>query len=164
MVEGYAFYLAHHHENPYWVYHIYMPIEYGLLAIIFSYWQKKPWMKRALRLSIPIFMLICIWDLVIFGNLDDLNYFTASVAFTLYVGISSFTLLYLQTDNPHSIIKDCRFWVSAALLIYSAGGLAYFSFHKTVVSDILVEIWAIHSALNIIAYVLYSIGIICQTR
>jgi hypothetical protein len=164
MVEGNAFYLVQNHKNAYWLYHVYMPLEYGLLAVIFSFWQKKQWMRTALRSSIPLFVLICIWDMVVNKNLEDLNYFTASIAFTLYVGISSVTLLYLLTDNSRSIIKDCRFWVGAALLIYSAGGLAYFSFHKTIVGDFLIGIWVIHSILNIVAYILYSVGIICQAR
>lgn len=164
MVEGYTFYLVEKHMNAYWIYHLYTPIEYSLLATIFSFWQKKAWIRRILRISIPIFVLICIWDYLVFRNLNDLNYFTASFAFALYVGITSFTLLYLQTENPQSIIRDCRFWISAGLLIYSAGGLAYFSFHKTIVSELLVGIWVIHSILNITSYILYSVGILCQAR
>jgi hypothetical protein len=163
-VEGSTFYLARNGRNFYWVHHIYMPIEYGLLALIFSYWQRKPGMRQALRISIPIFFLICVWDIVVLNNLNELNVFTASIAFTLYVGMSAYTLLYLQFDNPYPILRDYRFWVSTALLIYSAGGLAYFSFHSEVVKGSMVEIWAIHAVLNIVAYILYTVGFIWQAR
>jgi hypothetical protein len=163
-VEGCTFYLAMNDQNPYWIHHIYMPFEYAMIALIFSFWQRKSWEKKLLRLSIPPFIILCLWDILNGGDLKDLNAFTASVAYTLYVGISSYTLVNLNHGSNQSIAGDCRFWIATALLIYSAGGIAYFSFHDMVVTNYLIEIWVIHTVLNIIAYVLYSIGIVCKAR
>lgn len=163
-VEGYTFYLSMNDRNPYWVYHIYMPIEYTIIAAIFSSWQRKPWARKIIRLSILLFVILCFWDISGGGDLNDLNAFTASVAYSLYVGISAYTLVNLNHGSVQSLTYDCRFWIGTALLIYSAGALAYFSFHDMIVANYLIGIWAVHLILNIIAYMLYSVGIICEAR
>ena len=99
-----------------------------------------------------------------FENLKEPIELTVSVAFALYVGISSFTLLDLQDDNPNRIFKDCRFWIGAGLLIYSAGGLANFAFHDIILEEWIIAIPIIHRILNLIMHILYSIGFLCQSR
>jgi len=164
MVESYTFYLAVDSQNPYWVHHVYAPIEYALTATLFSIWQKKAAVKKLFRLSIFPFAILCLWDILSGGSLNDLNAFTASVAYTLYMGMSAYTLLNIDQKNIRSTFSDHRFWIGTALLFYSAGALAYFSFHATIVTDFLVQVWALHEGLNIVAYILYSVGFICQAR
>ena len=161
LVEGYTFYQTFNRANYYWLHHVYMPFEYGLMAFVFSCWQKKPLIKRALRISVLIFLLVCLADTIGSRNLNNFNDFTAPLAYTLYVGISAYTLISLEKESSDSCLKNYRFWVGTALLLYSAGGLAYFAFFDHFFSF---EIWAIHAVLNIIAHILYSIGFICQTR
>lgn len=164
MVEGYTFYLAMNSQNPYWVHHLYAPIEYALIAAVLSYWQQRAWMRRLFRWSIFPFVIFCLWDILGGGNLNDLNSFTASIAYTLYVGMSAYTLVNLDQKNIRSTFNDYRFWIGTALLVYAAGGLAYFSFHDTVVANYLIQIWIIHGVLDIVAYLMYSVGFICQVR
>jgi hypothetical protein len=163
-VEGYTFYQVMHTRNAYWVYHIYMPIEYVVIAIVLSSWQQNYMARRLIRLSIPLFVVLCLWDILGGGDLNDLNALTASIAYTLYVGMSAYTLVNLDYQNIRSTLSDYRFWIGTALLVYSAGGLAYFSFHDTIVADYLIQIWIIHGVLNILAYLMYSVGFVCQVR
>lgn len=164
MVEGYGFYLVMNSRNPYWIYHIYMPVEYAVFATVLSWWQRKEWVGKLFRLSIPPFAIICLWDIFGGGDLKDLNALTASIAYALYVGMSAYTLVNLDHANIRSTLGDYRFWIGTALLIYSAGGLAYFSFHDTVVANYLIQIWVIHGVLNMAAYLMYSVGYVCQAR
>ncbi len=164
MVEGYTFYLAMNSRNPYWVHHIYMPIEYAIFAIVLSSWQRNNRAKKLFRLSIPPFVILCLWDIFGGGNLKDLNALTASIAYTLYVGMSAYTLVNLDYENIRSTLSDYRIWIGTGLLVYSAGGLAYFSFHETIVANYLIQIWVIHGVLNILSYLMYSVGFIHQAR
>ncbi len=164
VVDGYTFYLSMNARNPYWVHHIYIPIEYTIIAAVFSFWQRKSWAKKIIRLSILPFLVLCVWDISGGGDLKDFNAFPISVAYTLYVGISAYTLVNLNHGSDKSVARDCRFWIGTALLIYSAGALAYFSFHDMIVANYLIEIWAAHLILNIIAYMLYSVGIMCKAK
>lgn len=160
-VEGYTFYQTLNRNNYYWIYHIYLPVEYGLLAFVFSCWQNNVLIKKALRLSIPLFALSCVLFTVLSDKLDSMNTISISMAYMLYMGISVYTLINLRQTSYRSVLKDYRFWVGVALLLYSAGSLAYFAFFDYLFSF---ELWAIHAVLNIIAHILYSIGFICQTR
>jgi hypothetical protein len=163
-VEGYTFYLVMQSQNPYWVHHVYAPIEYALITTVLSSWQQREWVKKLFRLSIPPFVIFCLWDILGGGNLKDLNALTASIAYTLYVGMSAYTLVNLDYENIRSTLGDYRFWIGTGLLVYSAGGLAYFSFHDTIVANYLIQIWIIHGVLNIVAYLLYSVGFVYQAR
>ncbi len=161
LVEGYTFYQTLNKTDYYWIHHIYMPFEYGLMVFVFSCWQKRSLMRRALRISIIIFLLVCVADVIASRSLNVFNDLTAPLAYTLYVGISAYTLMNLQKEGYHSCFKNYRFWVGSALLLYSSGSLAYFAFFDYFLSF---GIWGIHAVLNIIAHILYSIGFICQTR
>lgn len=163
-VEGYTKYLFSMNRYYYWVHHIYMPIEYSILAYIFSHWQHRRIFATIFKISIPVFIAFCIWNMLRIDIIHETIGITASVAFVLYVGMSSFALIHIQTENPNSILRDCRFWVSAALLIYSAGGIANFAFRDIILKEWLIAIPAIHKIFNIIMHLLYAMGFKCQSR
>jgi hypothetical protein len=161
IVELYTFHQALHHLPLHWVHHIYAPVEYAFYAWIFSLWHEDRVFKKAIRLSIVVFMAICILDIANLKGLNGLNGFTASVACLFYVAMSAYTIFRIMKGDEGAISKDFRFWIASALLIYSAGSLIYFAFSSYVFS---VTIWSIHSALNIVANVLYGMGFLCQYR
>ena len=163
MVGGLVFYLALQQQEIYWVFHLYAPIEYTLVAWVFSHWHQSARFKNVVLSSIPIFLLVCAWNLSDTRNLTSLDDLTASVAHTLFIGISSCVLLDLQRQHVKSIVKDYRFWVSSGLLLYSSGSLAYFALNDALVINPVVLIWGIHAVLNIVAYSMYSVGFICRT-
>ncbi len=158
-VEGFTFYLAIDGRNNNWVHHIYLPIEYGLIGLIFSRWQKTTFNKNVILFSIPLFVIVCVTSVIAFRNLDQLNVFTTSLSCILYAVISSYTLYQLQKDDSGSLYKDYRFWVSSALLLYSAGSLSFFAFTK-----LFPIIWYAHVAVNIVVYITFGAGFLCHIR
>ncbi len=158
-VEGFTFYLANDQRNTNWVYHIYLPVEYGLIGLIFSRWQKTTFNRNVILFSMPLFVIACVMSVIVFRNLDQLNVFTTSLSCILYAVISSYTLYQLQKDDSGSLYKDYRFWVSSALLLYSAGSLSFFVFTKFFPS-----IWYAHIWVNIVVYFTFAIGFLCHIR
>lgn len=158
-VEGFTFYLAIDGRNTNWVYHIYLPVEYGLIGLIFSRWQKMTFNKNVILFSIPLFVIACVMSVIVFRNLDQLNVFTTSLSCILYAIISAYTLYQLQKDDSGSLYKDYRFWVSSALLLYSAGALSFFAFTK-----LFPNIWYAHMAVNIVVYLTFAVGFLCHIR
>jgi hypothetical protein len=145
----------------FWAQHIYTPVEYVSWMIIFYRWIGNPHIKRLVILSIPIFLAICVWDMFDSAHIDTINSLTASVACVVYVAVSSYTLIAFQRKFYGADEKDYRQWFLAGLLIYSAGGLCYFSFFN------MFNAWAIYTIfqlLNVASYILYSIGLICMER
>ncbi len=158
-VDGLALYLAYDVGNNNWVHHIYLPIEYGLIGFIFSRWQKMTFDKNVILFSIPLFVIACVMSVIVFNNLDQLNVLTTSLSCILYAAISSYTLFHLLKDDAGSISSDYRFWVSSALLLYSAGALSFFVFTKD-----FPNIWYVNVVINIVVYLTYGVGFLCHIR
>lgn len=158
-VEGFTFYLAIDGRNTNWVHHIYLPIEYSLIGFIFSRWQKMTFDKNVILFSIPLFVIACVMSVIVFDNLDQLNVFTTSLSCILYAAISSYTLYHLLKDDSGSLSTDYRFWVSSALLLYSAGALSFFVFTK-----VFPNIWYGNIVVNIAVYLTFAVGFLCHIR
>lgn len=161
IVEGFSLYLALNGRNTNWIHHIYLPIEYGLIGLIFSRWQKTTFDRDGILFSIPLFIVVNIISVIAFHNPDQLNALTTSLSCILYAAISSYTLYRLQQDDSGSLYRDCRFWVSSALLLYSAGALSFFAFGKLFPSPI---IWYAHAGVNIVVYITFAVGFLCHIR
>jgi len=164
LVEGITFYQALTGVNSHWLHFIYTPISYGLLVYVFSGWQANDKVKWGSLASIPIFLAICVWNIVIQHRLDTINDFTQSLANVILVLFASYTFLWLLAEDLGSIYRDYRFWISAAVLIYSAGSLGYFVMHNIISSERIVVAWYFHIVLNILANLTYSVGLLCQYR
>lgn len=142
--------------------HIYTPVEYCFYAWIFSTWLPGPVLRKLLRISMPIFILFAFLYSAFFIDMHSLNVLTGSVASIIYVMLSAYVLLGLFSEREKSVLKLFRFWVSAPLLIYSAGTIVYFALHELVVADYLMQIWLIHAILNIASYCGYAVGFTCK--
>jgi hypothetical protein len=164
LVEGYSYFAYLNNTNIHWVHHIYAPLEYGFIAVVFSFWQKSEIVKKSLIFSIPIFTLICVVNMLLPNSMLSLNSLTASLACTIYVLISVYTLYNLQKKDIGQLHKDSRFWICAALLLFSSGDLAYFAFDTFLANAIGSQLYYIHSSLNITANILYSIGFFYTCR
>lgn len=152
-VEIFVFYLSHEKANSIWVHNIYLPLEYILIALIFSKWHQKVIFGNIIMFSIPVFLIIHIVSLIKIGDINQINSFSISLSCTFYVCISTYALINLLKDDFGSIYQDYRFWVCSALLLYSAGSIAFWAFSRIIVSFLL---YYIHLGVNIIAYSLFA--------
>jgi hypothetical protein len=156
-----AFFLVEKGYNAYWLMHVYVPIEFSLFVIIFSLWQERQLFRKFMAAIIPLFLGLCVYDVLDTVRLQHNVNLTESVACIILAGISSLTLIDIEKKAKTIIIGDYRFWISSGLLIYSAGSLAYFAFFPSYSS---IVIFVIYTSLNILSYLIYTIGIICQGR
>jgi hypothetical protein len=164
IMEAYCLYCSEIKQNAYWLYYLYTPIEYGLMMAVFSLWQKKATIARAMRWSILVFAVICVADALISRDLNRMNSFTISLSCYVYALVSAMTLISLKQSDSGWLIGDMRFWVSSGLLLYSSGSLAYFVFFPLISQSYLVAVWSVYSVINILAYVLFGIGFLCQCQ
>ncbi len=144
-----------------WLHHIYSPLEYAIFGVVISTWQVRRFEKKAILFSIVAFALLCAWDIFGVGDWEHTNDFTASVSCGLFVGMTSYTLVGIERRHAGPIYRDYRFWMLIGLMVYSAGNIAFFAFFRHIVSYYL---WAGHNALNIMANVCYTVGILCQAH
>jgi len=147
-----SLYLALHYINNLWLFHIYTLLEYSLLMVVFSYWHKIIIIKKSLRVSILIFIIIWIIAKLILEDFNSFDNFTSSLISALLTIIAIYTLVRLAKDYPADIFKRPQFWVSTAVLIYYTGNIFTFALSSTVI------IWSIHNLLYITANICYAGG------
>lgn len=164
VVEAAALFLALSKRNMYWLYHLYLPIDYALMILILSFWQSNGYLKRALRISIPVFIIVDLIYLFLYGSLTEQDSFGISLEYIIFVLTAAYTLYNLQSRDSGYLYRDYRFWICSGLLIYSASALAYFAFYDIFSEVRILQIWALHACLNIMSYLFYSAGIIIQYR
>ena len=150
-----------------YVFHFFTLLEYSLLTFIFSKWQKIEWFKKALRISILIFAVIWILSKLWIEDFSSTDNYTSSIANTLLVGISAYTMLSLLQDNIETLFMEHRFWISSGVLIYYGGSLFTIALSNALQSITKTEatvMWGIHNVLFIAANLCYTGGFLSLRR
>ncbi len=158
LVEAYCLYQAYNFGNTMWIFRFYTPVEYSFLVLVFSFWQKRAFLRKMLLYSIPLFVLICLGSESFLETSNNFNNFTASLESVLLVAISAFTLLGINQEDKGNILRDPRLWVGTAVLVYFAGNVMVFALSKEL------TFWWTHNILNILANLLFSGGFLCLLR
>lgn len=147
-----------------WIQFAYTLTEYSLLAVILSFWQDDARIRKAFRLSIPVFGLVCVVTVATLKVVTTINQFTISLANALYVVMAVLALLGRQRNDLGLIHRDERFWVGSAVLVWSAGDLVIYAFILILPVNLVAKLWYVHSFLNVAANLLYTGGFLCQYR
>jgi len=155
LVEAFSFYQALNKVSTIWLFHVFTPLEYGFLVVVFSYWQKRPLLRLVLQLSIPLFALICIANKLFVENLVSFDNFSTSLESLVLIIISVRTLFDLSRENSSTLSKDSRFWIAIAVLTYFSGNLPTFAFANVI------AVSSIKHILNVISNILFARGFLC---
>ena len=156
-------YSALHNIKNLWLFHFFTIVEYGLLAWVFSSWQRSVMLRRVLRMSIPLFSLMGLISAI--NKLGEFNASMRSVESLILVAASAYTLFELSQASLSSLFKEPRFWVGSAALVYFAGSLVMFALSNPVLRSGIEHartVFAIYSILNAIASLIFAGGFICQ--
>lgn len=161
VVELATYFLAISGHNTNRVHNIYLLIEISIIGFIFSRWQEGSsagnWVFGIALLAVSLHII----SILFFLSMNEMNSNMMTLSCIFYSAISALTLYSLQKKDTGSIYRNHLFWVSSALLIYSAGSLSFFAFNKILQS---IMVWYVHITVNIAAYCLFSVGLLCHTR
>ncbi len=150
-------------ENNLWISHIFTPIEYGLLAYLLSYWQENHTIKKLMRYSIPV-VIILIISLNLSGieptNIFD--YISIPITSLLLTAFSWHILHQMSIRDTGNLLKDHKFWITAGVFIYFSSGLFIFAMGILPQIDALYVIFQVNSGLLIIRNIFFSIAMIYQ--
>ncbi len=165
MVEAYVYVAILKGAKFSWLYHLFVPVEYVLLALYFRLAIKIPVVKKILVFSIPIFTvtsLLISWQLYHFKSFPGVNITTEG--FLLF--ISCVILLFnLDVTNEESIRFNPDVWISIGILMFEGGTF----FYNCVYTRLLVLdpkaalrlFGLINKPLNLCLYTLINIGLLC---
>lgn len=145
-----------------WVFHIYTFIEYVLIIMILTNWQKPSTVVTLMRASVPIY-ISCFLFFKIAGlessEPGSYNSLTRPLAVLLLSTFSSLTLQALWRQSPTNLTSDYRFWMLLALVLYYSTSLVLSAFMFTKNHVLLVALFKIHAVANITRNLLFTIGV-----
>ncbi len=144
------------------LFHLYLPLAYTLVAMLFSFWHEgRP--ARLMRLS--IFLFLGIYLLLLVGGYENLqlpNKYSMSIMGVLVAFIALYTLyatLRDQFDLP--AYRNERFWVSFGVFInHSVNVLVYAAIPVFITH----ALWQIHNVLAILGNILYFGAYLCLRK
>jgi hypothetical protein len=139
-----------------WILHIFTVIEFILLTAIYAFWQKQRNYKWAILFTIPVF--VCIWlsaklSWEVWAQFDN---YTASFAALLLNLLAILMLYQLNEETPIDLMREPRFWVSLAILVYFTGNILNFALYN------LAFAWRLNAVVNVAAHILYTGAFLCH--
>jgi len=154
-------------HNTLWISHVFPIIEYIFLVVIFSWWQKNIFLKKAYLWSILFMAAFTIVNLLFFQSVIQANTYAMSMHKLLLIGISAFALLELNKEGIYPLTREYRFWVATGVLFYNLTTLMLFSLANLVISygrQFAEPIFMMNIALNVIMYLIYTKGFLCRPQ
>jgi hypothetical protein len=152
--------LAYNKINNLWLFHVFTIVEYSFWVIVFSFWQKEHNVKKILKVSILIFAIIWLVNLIFsIERFSEYNNVSRSIESILLTAIALFTIYNSYLESYVELYKNYIFCFSIGVLIYFSGNFLFFSLGSSIVNGI--DVGTIHSILNISANLCYLRGFLC---
>ena len=147
-------------------YHFYIPIEYCLVTYYFSNLIQIEWVKKLLKISIPVYVTISILISVFINKINQLPSLQYNIDGTLIIIWSIITLFNLPFKPEESIFKAPYFWFCIAFMILFSGQFFMNGFFNSLskTKPILAEKlgFIIYYCLNYLFYSFMILGLLCS--
>ena len=153
--------LLYNYINNMFVFNIYGIIEVILLIEFYKRFLNQFFQSKVHLILIALFTLLFVYNTFLshkFKNIDIISTSIESIIFILYALISFYFILKnLVFEN---LYHTPFFWINTAFLLYFSGNLFLFTFSSYLENheSTYVKLYLIHSILNILTYILISIG------
>lgn len=152
------------HMNNHWIIHIGNPVTTVLFLLAYGWWMEDPIRQRALRIAAGAYVFV--WA-ILFLTVEDVGTFsqyTGPLQALVLMLVCAYALVRAVGAQPAPVWRHDVFWVSIGLLLDFGTGLLL-----TPVSGMLTEAHpslvlnalAGKDAINILAYLLVTIGMLC---
>lgn len=165
IIMGFSNYLADHGIYNLYLYHFYSLSEVLLIIPLISSFITRE--KKVLSISLLLYTVFWIIDVLYFETFREFNSISSSVAALLISAFCFRYFLYIaDNDEVFSFQKNPSFWIVSGFLLYSFGAIAVIGGYKYVEEwsrDSLI-MWQIFLTVNILKYFIISIGVLCCYR
>jgi len=150
------------------IYHLYIPLEYALLAYFFYLNNDNQTVKKFILLSIPLFMVLSI--------LLSLNIISPKEHPGLNLNLEgllliTWCLIKLFSIRPSATTPNYRlpiFWICIGILIYHTGTYYYNHIYDNLLninSELAQSLHRLtHKSLNYVLYICFSIAFLCSNQ
>ena len=119
-------------RNNIWLSHLFTPLESGVLAAIYYFNFRKPWMRRGIEIGWVALVLVSIYDAYMLGGITQMNSAPKMMANALLI-LLAIAYFYKVANDRNIIYLDSNpvFLLSCAVLIYYSGtSMSYALFNQ----------------------------------
>lgn len=159
-------YTLHHFKYDYnFIYHIYVPLEYSLLALYFYINAKSVVVKKMILFSIPLYLVVC-FIMSVGSTLEKHPSFQINAEGVLLILWAIISLFSIDVRTDIKITSLPIFWICVAVLIYHSGiftltGIYNYIFETKSQLTNRLNIYILQIS-NYILYICLSIAFICS--
>jgi hypothetical protein len=112
-------------KNNLFIFHIFTPVQYLILSLLYSYEISTVPIRRIIQASIPVFIVICILLSLFVQKMTDNDSIATIIG---SIGLILWPLLFLRQtlklQEVNSLLRFPMFWISVGFLFYFIGSLA----------------------------------------
>lgn len=145
------------------VFHIYQPVEYSLLALFYFQLINNAVAKKFILASIPVVLLFSViyysvGNGVFYGS-DFIDFCVC--AFFINIWVVIFFIELLRSDEKMALLHYPAFWVNAANMLFYGGCLMIMGVYFSVLNTDPVtakQLLSVNHYLNLVLYSMYIIG------
>jgi hypothetical protein len=160
--------LIKHGREFVWMYHLFSPIEYTLIAIFLISAIKESKVKKLFRVTIPAFILFSLLISFFFYQFKTMPGINLAVEGLLVSGISTYRLFNLDAQENPVIFGHADFWICTGLLIFFGVCSFFFGIYtplfKLSTNDAFSLFGLIVDPLNLVLYSFITIGLLCLVQ
>ncbi len=152
--------------NRYAPYHFYIPIEYSLVTLYYSYLIPINWVKKLLIITIPVFIISSLLISLYGEKIYEFPSWQYNMDGSLIIIWSVIGLFNLPFNPEKSIFRRSQFWFCIAFMILFSGQFFMNGFFNPLNNsnpDLTKKlIFIIYYTLNYLFYSLIIVGLLCS--
>ncbi|MDN5285272.1 MAG: hypothetical protein JWR38_1546 [Mucilaginibacter sp.] len=142
--------------------HLYLAISLAFFSIIYYRLFFKEALKKTTLILSTITLLVLLYNSLKIWEYPSIS----NTALSILLIILSLIYFY-QLFNRQEFVyieKQGLFWINAGVLFYSSVNIFFFMLFNQLSNKEQAEVFIIHSLTNIIANILYSVGLFCKPQ
>ncbi len=150
-----------------WVSQGWVPVQFALVMYPLAIWQPVRGLRRAVLLSIPLYIVAWGGVLAWLGDMTAMSTYMRPVAGILLIGVSIVLLVRILFDERHPAVEQAQFWTATATLMYFGGTIVFYAMVPLLLTLPLQQMriaWSSQSVLNVIANLFYAKAFLCVDR
>lgn len=145
--------------------HLFVLVNIVFLGLVYYKTFSSSVVKKLVLILVPSIVLLSIISGIFIEGIWAFPTISNSAQSVLFILLSLLYFYQLLTRQEFvHIEKQGLFWINAGVLIYFSSNIFLFMLYNRIIDSHEWNLWIIHSITNIVANVLYTIGLICKPQ
>jgi hypothetical protein len=145
--------------------HVGEPLQTALILCAFSFWQRHEVARLALRVSVPLVLMLWLTLAIGFENASQFSRFTAPFQSILLVAVAAYTVVSLAAVATDPLPNHDWFWFGVGVMLYYGTYAIIEPLSQLLIPSAPGRVWTIfevRAGVAIVVNLLYLKGMLCR--